>query len=36
VLSKEKKEGLEKDDAVFQKTFLDDITPDKPIGCWSI
>lgn len=33
---KEKKENLEKDDAIFQKNFLDDITADKPNGVWSI
>ena len=33
---KEKKEALEKEDAIFQKNFLDDIMIDKPNGCWSI
>jgi radial spoke head protein 9 len=36
VQSKEKKESLEKDDAIFSKTFLDDITTDKPTGSWAI
>ncbi len=36
VQQKEKKEGLEKDDAIFQRTFLDDIVVDKPIGQWSV
>lgn len=36
VQQKEKKEGLEKDDAIFQKTFLDDILVDKPVGQWSV
>ncbi len=36
VQSKEKKEGLEKDDAIFQKSFLDEVTADKPNGCWGV
>lgn len=36
VQQKEKKDGIEKDDCIFQKNFLDDITTDKPTGCWSI
>jgi radial spoke head protein 9 len=36
VQSREKKEGLEKDDAIFQRNFLDDIAQDKPNGAWSI
>jgi len=27
---------LEKDDAIFQKNFLEDISQDQPLGCWSI
>ena len=33
---KEKKEGIEKDDAIYKKDFLDSITSDKPQGCWSV
>ncbi|CDW77660.1 UNKNOWN [Stylonychia lemnae] len=36
VQQKDKKEGLEKDDAIFIKNFLDDITADKPTGQWSV
>jgi hypothetical protein len=36
VQSKEKKEGIEKDDAIFKRNFLDDLIDDKPSGCWSI
>lgn len=36
VQNREKKEGLEKDDAIFQKNFLDDAVSDKPTGCWSV
>ena len=31
-----KKENLEADDAIFQRDFLDDVTADKPEGCWSL
>ena len=34
---KEKKEGLEKDDAIFQKNFLDDVAADRPPhGSWCV
>ena len=37
VQTKEKKDGLERDDAIFQRNFLDDVTADKPPhGVWSI
>lgn len=36
VQQKDKKEGLEKDDAIFSKNFLDDITADKPVGQWCV
>jgi radial spoke head protein 9 len=36
VQQKDKREGIEKEDAIFQKNFLDDITLDKPTGVWSI
>ena len=36
VLQREKKEGIEKDDAVFQRNFLDDVTADRPEGAWCI
>lgn len=37
VQTKEKKEGLEKDDAIYQRNFLDDVSSDKPPhGCWCI
>lgn len=37
VQCKEKKEGLEKDDAIFQRNFLDDVAADKPPhGSWCI
>lgn len=37
VQHKDKKEGLEKDDAIFQKNFLDDVSADKPPqGSWCI
>ena len=36
VQQKEKKEGLEKDDSIFSKNFLDDLTSDKPNGQWAI
>ena len=37
VQSKDKKEGLEKDDAIFHKNFLDDVSNDKPPqGSWCL
>jgi radial spoke head protein 9 len=36
VQQKDKKEGIEKDDCIFQKNFLDSLVPDQPNGCWSI
>ena len=37
VQHKDKKEGLEKDDAIYQRNFLDDVSADKPPhGVWSI
>ena len=37
VQTKDKKEGLEKDDAIYQRNFLDDVSADKPPhGCWCI
>jgi hypothetical protein len=35
VQSKKKQQDLLKDDAVFQRDFLDDLSADKPIGVWS-
>ena len=33
----DKKDGLEKDDAIYQRNFLDDASADlPPFGCWSI
>jgi radial spoke head protein 9 len=31
-----KKAGMEADDAIFNRAFLDDVHSDKPIGCWSL
>ena len=37
VQSRDKKEGLEKDDAIFQRNFLDDVSVDRPPhGSWCI
>lgn len=37
VQTKDKKDGLEKDDAIYQRNFLDDVSSDKPPhGCWCI
>lgn len=32
----QKKEALEKDDAIFQHNFLDDLKEDQPHGCWAL
>jgi len=31
-----KRQALEADDAIFNKSFLDDVVTDQPQGCWSI
>ena len=31
-----KRQNLEADDAIFNKSFLDDVITDQPQGCWSI
>lgn len=31
-----KRQNLEADDAIFSKSFLDDVITDQPQGCWSI
>ena len=31
-----KRQNLEADDAIFSKSFLDDVVTDQPQGCWSI
>jgi radial spoke head protein 9 len=37
VQNPDKKDGLEKDDAIYQRNFLDDVSTDRPpVGCWSI
>ena len=37
VQNQEKKEALEKDDAIYQRNFLDDVSADRPpVGCWAI
>ena len=37
VQGREKRESLEKDDAIFQSNFLDDLTSDKPPhGSWAL
>jgi len=36
VQSEDKKERLLNADAVFYNDFLDDVSKDVPIGCWSI
>jgi len=36
VQQKEKRDGIEKDDAIFKANFLDDPALDQPVGQWSI
>lgn len=31
-----KRDGLEADDAIFLRNFLDDVVHDQPKGCWTI
>ena len=32
----QKRDGLEADDAIFLRNFLDDVHGDQPKGCWTI
>ena len=32
----QKRDGLEADDAIFLRNFLDDVAGDQPKGCWTI
>jgi len=32
----QKRDGLEADDAIFLRNFLDDVHNDQPKGCWTI
>lgn len=32
----QKRDGLEADDAIFLRNFLDDVHEDQPKGCWTI
>jgi len=36
VQNKDKRELLEQDEAIFRANFLDDVSADRPKGCWSI